>query len=195
MRLAQRILAVVSLTTFVALLLACGSVKVGPLPSVSSSSSGSADEGPPSDNPQGGPIGPVDSGPPVVVAAQQLAQEFYDDPNGTFSRYMRKKVEVKGTVHEQRLPNGLPITAPGNDIGGLVFRVQVTDKATQKKMDKNIYFNFRNLIKPGDAKAALVEKGKTVTLRAQMTGVDLGSKQASFNNAVIVSEEAGATKP
>jgi hypothetical protein len=182
----------VSLTAFVTMLIACGSVKVGPMPSVSSSAS--QDEGPPSDNPQGGPISPVDPGPPIVISAQQLAQEFYDDANGTTYRYNRKKLEVKGVVHEQRLPNGLTNTAPGNDLGGITFRVQVTDKKTQAKSDKNISFNFRNIIKPENAKATLVEKGKTVTLRAQVIGVDLGLRQASLNNAVIVTDDTPAPK-
>jgi hypothetical protein len=193
MRLTLRILAVVSFTVFAAMLIACSSVKVGPMPSVSVSS-GSPDDGPPGDNPAGGPTGPVDPGPPIVVPAEQLAQEFYDDTNGTFTRYLRKRLEVKGTVHEQRLSNGLTITAPGNDIGGLTFRVQVTDKTTKKKMDKNIYINLRNLIKPGDSKAALVEKGKTVTLRAQLSGVDNTSKQPSLTNAVIVTDGSPAPK-
>ncbi len=179
-----RSVSAVAACILVAALLACASGKVGPFPSVPATTT-PADEGPPSDNPVGRPIFPVDPGPPLVMTAQQLGQELSEDYHSTMLRYSRNRLQITGVVTEPYLyPSGAQYKN-FDTISGLTFTLQVTDKQTGAKRPYQLYCCFRYLMKSDDPDRALVNIGKTVTLRCQVPGTG-GAKNTTLNNCVLV---------
>src|SRR5258708_7078168 len=108
MRLAIRIAACFCFAATGVLLSACSGVKIGTVPLVTT------------------PINtqpPVEAGLPVVLTAQQLGQEGYDDPPGTVHKYLNSTLEVTGVVSSQDAPNSAAPPGPNEPIGGVVFKI------------------------------------------------------------------------
>ncbi len=179
----RRVIPVAACLVVLAGLLACTGVNVGPLPTFPEPSN-PADQGPPSDNPNGGQIVLADGSPPIPISAQQLGQELAEDTQGTIQRYLRKTLDIQGVVTGWREPRG-GTAKSGDTLGGLIFQVQVTDKQTGAKRPYEILISFRYLLKPDNPDTALVAVGKTVTVRGQILGS--GSRNSStVNNSVLV---------
>jgi hypothetical protein len=121
------------------------------------------------------------------VTADQLAQEFFDNAQGTGAKYGLQMVQVSGTVGRLEKPKAWE-TEPGPDdpTDAVVFLIPVTNKQGVKKT-----FTLRCLLKPplpaAERKKLGLQTGKPVTLRGQMLAADLNNPQASMQNCTVVS--------
>jgi hypothetical protein len=175
----RRLPAILAFTILAALLLACsGNV---------SFTNGPTATGPGGPSGPVNPLGPVDPGPPVVISAQKLGQEFDDDPNGTMTRYLRKLLQVDGVIAERDLPGaGLPDTGVNNPVGAIVFKVPVTDRRNGAKKEYELHCFFKDPIPANDPQNAKLAVGKTVTIKGQISGVNIGSPSASLGQCTLV---------
>jgi hypothetical protein len=169
MRYVKAVFAFASVAGVLVMLTACSGVTIGTLPTQPTSN-------------QNTEI----SGPPVVLSAQQLGQEGYDNPAGTVGKYRLSPLEVQGVVSSHIKPNSPLAPGPNDPIGGVAVKVQVNKKTGGTK-DYNVVCDFKDPIKPGEASVADIAKGKTLTVRGRMAGTDQDSN-TTINQCVIVNK-------
>ena len=175
----RRIPAALAFTALTALLLACGG-------QVSFTNGPAA---PPAATGPAGSPSPVDPGPPIVLSAQQLGQEFNDDPNGTTLRYRRKLLQVKGAVAERDKPGvDVPVNDANDPVGGIVFRPVVTDKKTGENKQYALHCFFDRPVAANDPHYAELAVGRAVTVQGHITGANVGSPSASLGGCILVDQ-------
>jgi hypothetical protein len=139
-------------------------------------------------NPPGPPGGPAPGGPPVVISAAQLAQEFFDDTHGAGQRYVGKTLEISGTVGRLERPRGWGKEAGPDDVtASVVFLVPVTHKTTGAKQEYVLSCELEPHLSPAERKAAGLATGKPVTLRGRYEGASIDHRNAKFYKGTVVS--------
>jgi hypothetical protein len=115
---------------------------------------------------------------PIVITAERLSQELYDDINAAYRRYGLTPLEVEGTIAKQSVNKGAIVMVQ--------FQPPIKDRKTGKPVEWVVFCALRPPVPVGAPGAADLAVGKKVKLRGTM--VAAGNGQATLSSCDIVRE-------
>jgi hypothetical protein len=113
---------------------------------------------------------------PVIISAEQLAQELQDDLATNYPRYYGVPLQIDGVVAKQSQDKGA--------ITMIQFEPSVKDKKTGKDVEFTVFCGLLKPVSIGSSDAAGLAVGQRVKLSGNLSAA--GNGQATLNSCIIL---------